>query len=76
MEEDLSLENLEIFVKTFHYNLNQLKVLKQSKVLFEEQKISAIREINAGNFAETITHATETQPGMKVLFLFLYQQTT
>ena len=36
MEDLLSVESLESFVQTFHENVNQLKVLKQSKVLDEE----------------------------------------
>ena len=66
MEEEkaLSLESLETFVRTFHDNVNQLKVLKQSKVLAKkEQSSAAIQEVNAGNFAETIAQATENKPG-------------
>ena len=38
MEDLLSVESLESFVQTFHENVNQLKVLKQSKVLDEAKE--------------------------------------
>ena len=76
MEEDptdgLTLESLKSFVRTFHDNVNQLKVLKQSKVLqkdlnieeeLEKSDAGGIREMNANNFAETIAIATQTTPG-------------
>ena len=46
MEDLLSVESLESFVQTFHENVNQLKVLKQSKVLDEaeaEQKSAGMK---------------------------------
>ena len=76
MEDDpadgLTLESLKSFVRTFHDNVNQLKVLKQSKVLQKDlnseeveksNTAGGIREMNANNFAETIAIATQTTPG-------------
>ena len=69
--DGLTLESLKSFVRTFHDNVNQLKVLKQSKVLqkdlnseeVEESYAGGIREMNANNFAETIAISTQTTPG-------------
>ena len=68
--DGLTLESLKSFVRTFHDNVNQLKVLKQSKVLQKdlsseeaEKSAGGIREMNANNFAETIAISTQTTPG-------------
>ena len=48
MEDLLSVESLESFVQTFHENVNQLKVLKQSKVLDEAEQKSAGMKTGGG----------------------------
>ena len=74
--DGLTLESLKSFVRTFQDNVNQLKVLKQSKVLqkdlnseeeLEKSDAGGIREMNANNFAETIAIATQTTPGKLLL---------
>ena len=53
MEDLLSVESLESFVQTFHENVNQLKVLKQSKVLDEAEQKSAGMKTGGGAVEKT-----------------------
>ena len=62
MEDLLSVESLESFVQTFHENVNQLKVLKQSKVLDEaeaEQKSAGMK--TGGGAVEEKTEEEEEE---------------
>ena len=57
MEDLLSVESLESFVQTFHENVNQLKVLKQSKVLDEiEQAEQKSAGMKTGTGEDTVSH--------------------
>ena len=55
MEDLLSVESLESFVQTFHENVNQLKVLKQSKVLDEAEAEQKSAGMKTGGGAEEKT---------------------